>query len=194
MNYTLKLLFEMTGSPEALYKVLRRNQSVSYGAYIRWGAERLMSFSPELFFKKSDCGLTVRSTKGTLARGRDGREDAQACAFLHSDQKNRSENVMIVDLLRNDLGRVLHEAGGGQVRVRSLFDVEPYESLLQMTSTIDGIPDSGSRITLQNLFKGLFPCGSITGAPKIRTMEIIHELEKGPRGVCTGAISWKKLS
>lgn len=190
VNYTLKLLFELSGSPEALYKVLRRNQSVSYGAYIRWGGERVMSFSPELFFKKSAQGLTVRPMKGTLARGRDGEEDARACAFLHSDQKNRSENVMIVDLLRNDLGRVLHEAGGGEVRVRSLFDVEPYESLLQMTSTIDGIPQDGSSISLQNLFKGLFPCGSITGAPKIRTMEIIHELEKEPRGVYTGAIGF----
>ena len=190
VNYTLKLLFDLGGSPEALYKVLRRNQSVSYGAYIRWGAERVMSFSPELFFKKSGKRLTVRPMKGTLARGRDGLEDAQACAFLHNDQKNRSENVMIVDLLRNDLGRVLHEAGGGEVRVRSLFDVEPYESLLQMTSTIDGISEKESSITLKNLFKGLFPCGSITGAPKIRTMEIIHELEKEPRGVYTGAIGF----
>lgn len=190
VNYTLKLLFELSGSPEALYKVLRRNQSVSYGAYIRWGTERVMSFSPELFFRKSANGLTVRPMKGTLARGRDGCEDAQACAFLHKDQKNRSENVMIVDLLRNDLGRVLHEAGGGEVRVRSLFDVEPYESLLQMTSTIDGIAEQGRRISLPNLFKGLFPCGSITGAPKIRTMEIIHELEKEPRGVYTGAIGY----
>jgi para-aminobenzoate synthetase/4-amino-4-deoxychorismate lyase len=192
VNYTLKLLFNLQGSAEALYRDLRRNQSVSYGAYIRWADERVMSFSPELFFRKSSDGLVVRPMKGTLKRGRNPEEDAQACAFLHSDQKNRSENVMIVDLLRNDLGRVVHEAGGGEVRVKSLFDVETYESLLQMTSTISGVPRSVnmSDVSLQTLFRALFPCGSVTGAPKIRTMEIIEELEKESRGVYTGAIGF----
>lgn len=192
VNYTLKLLFTLAGSPEALYRDLRRNQSVSYGAYIRWGRERIMSFSPELFFRKHAEGLTVRPMKGTLQRGRDADEDAQARQFLHSDEKNRSENVMIVDLLRNDLGRVLHEAGGGEVRVKSLFDVETYESLLQMTSTVDGLPGSGTmnNVPLSTIFQALFPCGSVTGAPKIRTMEIIEELEKDRRGVYTGAIGF----
>ena len=192
VNYTLKLLFSLTGSPEALYRDLRRNQSVSYGAYIRWGRERIMSFSPELFFQKHAEGLTVRPMKGTLKRGRDANEDALARQFLHSDEKNRSENVMIVDLLRNDLGRVLHETGGGEVRVKSLFDVETYESLLQMTSTVDGRPVSGTMrdVPLSTIFQALFPCGSVTGAPKIRTMEIIEELEKEPRGVYTGAIGF----
>jgi para-aminobenzoate synthetase/4-amino-4-deoxychorismate lyase len=192
VNYTLKLLFNLEGSAEALYRDLRRNQSVLYGAYIRWADERVMSFSPELFFRKNKQGLVVRPMKGTLKRGRNPEEDAQACAFLHSDQKNRSENVMIVDLLRNDLGRVLHEAGGGEVKVQSLFDVETYESLLQMTSTIDGSPGSGKMddVSLQTLFRALFPCGSVTGAPKIRTMEIIEELEKERRGVYTGAIGF----
>lgn len=192
VNYTLKLLFELSGSPEALYRDLRRNQSVAYGAYIRWGNERVMSFSPELFFRKHARGLTVRPMKGTLKRGRNPQEDAEARAFLANDQKNRSENVMIVDLLRNDLGRVLHEAGGGEVKVRSLFDVETYESLLQMTSTIEGLAGSERMggVSLHTLFQALFPCGSVTGAPKIRTMEIIAELEKEHRGVYTGAIGF----
>ncbi len=192
VNYTLKLLFSLMGSPEALYRDLRRNQSVSYGAYIRWGDERVMSFSPELFFRKHASGLTVRPMKGTLKRGRNPEEDALAREFLHADAKNRSENVMIVDLLRNDLGKVLHEAGGGEVKVKSLFDVETYESLLQMTSTIDGSPNSVpmSDVSLRAIFQALFPCGSVTGAPKIRTMEIIEELEKDDRGVYTGAIGF----
>ncbi len=143
VNYTLKLLFELAGSPESLYRDLRRSQSVSYGAYIRWGEQRIMSFSPELFFRKDRGGLTARPMKGTLHRGRDGAEDEVARSFLQQDEKNRSENVMIVDLLRNDLGQVLHEAGGGEVKVASLFDVETYESLLQMTSTILGIRRGG---------------------------------------------------
>lgn len=192
VNYTLKLLFSLTGSHEALYRALRRNQSVAYGAYLRCGDQRVMSFSPELFFRRHEGGLTVRPMKGTLKRGRNPGEDAEARDFLHNDQKNRSENVMIVDLLRNDLGRVMYEAGGGEVTVRSLFDVETYESLLQMTSTIEGrlAKTDVSKISLAALFKALFPCGSVTGAPKIRTMEIIEELEKESRGVYTGAIGF----
>ena len=114
-----------------------------------------------------------------------------AGVFLHNDGKNRSENVMIVDLLRNDLGRVLHETGGGEVTVESLFDVETYESLFQMTSTVLGRGSNAlARTPLAILFKGLFPCGSVTGAPKIRTMEIIAELEKDRRGVYCGAIGF----
>lgn len=192
VNYTLKLLFSLAGSHEALYSALRRNQSVAYGAYLRQGEERVMSFSPELFFRRNGEGLTVRPMKGTLKRGRNAEEDAEARHFLKNDQKNRSENVMIVDLLRNDLGRVLHEAGGGEVRVRSLFDVETYESLLQMTSTIDGRVETGTLgdVSLHTLFRALFPCGSVTGAPKIRTMQIIDELEHEARGVYTGAIGF----
>lgn len=194
VNLTLKLLFDLMGSPEALYRDLRRNQSVAYGAYIRWGEERVMSFSPELFFRKERSVLTARPMKGTLRRGRTCLEDGERARFLQNDGKNRSENVMIVDLLRNDLGRVLHEnGGGGEVRVRSLFDVETYESLFQMTSTILGIPEEGRSLEtmpLATLFEGLFPCGSVTGAPKIRTMEIIAELERDRRGVYCGAIGY----
>lgn len=191
-NYTMKLLFDFEGSPELLYRHLRRNQSVAYGAYIRSGGERLLSFSPELFFRKAGGEITARPMKGTASRGRRGTEESRNGNTLHHDIKNRSENVMIVDLLRNDLARLLHGHGRSEVSVDSLFDVESYESLLQMTSTIKATssPESMSSLKLTELFNALFPCGSITGAPKIRTMEIIDELEKDLRGVYTGAIGY----
>ena len=192
VNYTLKLLFDFYGSPEALYKILRRNQSVAYGAYLRFGESRLLSFSPELFFGKDAESIMVRPMKGTLKRGRFPEEDNEQAHRLSSDEKNRSENVMIVDLLRNDLGRLMHELGDGPVATSSLFDVERYETLLQMTSTIVASAgrDRLSSLTLAQLFQALFPCGSVTGAPKIRTMEIINELESTRRGVYTGAIGY----
>ncbi len=192
VNYTLKLLFDFLGTPEALYKVLRRNQSVAYGAYMRLGESRLLSFSPELFFRKDAEGVMVRPMKGTMHRGRFPDEDNEQAQRLRNDPKNRSENVMIVDLLRNDLGRLMHDLGDGPVRTRSLFDVERYETLLQMTSTIvaSGGRDNLASLTLAQLFQALFPCGSVTGAPKIRTMEIISELEPDRRGVYTGAIGY----
>ncbi|MBM9604394.1 aminodeoxychorismate synthase component I [Desulfopila inferna] len=190
VNYTLQLLFNFSGSPEQFYCDLRRNQSVGYGAYIRWGKQRVMSFSPELFFRKDDSGIMVRPMKGTVKRGCTLEEDAANRHFLCSDIKNLSENVMIVDLLRNDLGRLIHQLEDGEVLVESLFDVETYETLLQMTSTIRGRTDRGDleKMSLHDFFKAIYPCGSVTGAPKIRTMEIIDELEKQRRGVYTGAI------
>ena len=185
VNFTLKLLFEFEGSPEALYQALRRNQSVSFGAYLRSGTQRILSFSPELFFKRTGEQCLVRPMKGTIQRGPYPAEDARLMRFLQNDEKNRSENVMIVDLLRNDLGRICTP---GTVTTRSLFDIETYETLHQMTSTITGHLPRETRI--EPLFQALFPCGSVTGAPKIRTMEIIHELESGPRGVYTGAIGF----
>ena len=185
VNYTLKLLFDFTGSPESLYLALRRNQPVSYGAYLNLGGERLLSFSPELFFRKSGLRCQVKPMKGTSGRGRTLAEDAHLALALRQDPKNRSENVMIVDLLRNDLGRI---SSMGGVEVASLFDVETYATLHQMTSTISG--RMTAPVGLAELFKALFPCGSVTGAPKIRTMEIIRELESGPRGVYTGAIGY----
>jgi len=192
VNYTLKLLFDFQGSPEKLYRDLRRNQSVAYGAYIRSGDERLLSFSPELFFRKNGSQITVRPMKGTAKRGRNGTEEGLYRQQLHDDIKNRSENVMIVDLLRNDLSRLMHGYGQSTVGVDTLFDVESYESLLQMTSTIKAQLSGEERgnIDLVDIFRALFPCGSITGAPKIRTMQIIDELEKEQRGVYTGAIGY----
>ncbi len=187
VNYTIRLLFDLHGSPSALYRSLRRNQSVSYCAYLRNGDESVLSMSPELFFRKDNDLITVRPMKGTIRRGRTVDEDREFARFLREDIKNRSENVMIVDLLRNDLGRLSPVSGGG-VRTRSLFDVETFETLHQLTSTVEAavLPD----LPLVDLFQAIFPCGSVTGAPKIRTMEIIHELEDGPRGVYTGAIGF----
>ncbi|MGB3211885.1 MAG: chorismate-binding protein [Desulforhopalus sp.] len=192
VNYTMKLLFDFDGSAEMLYSVLRKNQSVAYSAYIRNGDERTLSFSPELFFRKKGDEITVRPMKGTASKGRNSMEEQHNSRELHHDIKNRSENVMIVDLLRNDLARLMHGHGESRVFVDSLFDVESYESLLQMTSTIKA---KSSITTMKNLqltqiFRALFPCGSITGAPKIRTMQIINELEKEYRGVYTGAIGY----
>jgi para-aminobenzoate synthetase/4-amino-4-deoxychorismate lyase len=192
VNYTLKLLFELGGSPESLYAMLRRNQSVAYGAYIHLGETRLLSFSPELFFKKDADSITVRPMKGTMPRGRFPEEDRRQAEHLRDDTKNRSENVMIVDLLRNDLGRLMHELGDGPVRTCSLFDVERYETLFQMTSTISASAarETLATLSLEKLFQALFPCGSVTGAPKLRTMEIIDQLEPERRGVYTGAIGY----
>jgi len=185
VNYTLKILFDFAGSPEALYRTLRRNQNVSYAAYLKNGGQRVISFSPELFFKKRGATCTVRPMKGTMQRGRTLEEDEKFIEFLKHDLKNRSENIMIVDLLRNDLGRLCEM---GSVATVSLFDVETYETLHQMTSTIRGTlrPD----VSLHSLFRALFPCGSVTGAPKIRTMQIIQELEHEPRGIYTGGIGF----
>lgn len=192
VNYTLKMLFDFHGSPEMFYNDLRRNQSVCYGAYIRRKERRVMSFSPELFFWKSDAEVMVRPMKGTVKRGKTATEDANQRQFLKTDIKNQSENVMIVDLLRNDLGRLMHLLTEGDVQVDSLFDVETFETLLQMTSTISGktSKEALAAVPLHTFFKTIFPCGSVTGAPKIRTMEIIDELETGRRGVYTGAIGY----
>jgi para-aminobenzoate synthetase/4-amino-4-deoxychorismate lyase len=192
VNYTMKLLFDFQGSAENLYAVLRKNQSVAYSAYIRHGEERTLSFSPELFFRKKGDEITVRPMKGTAAKGYNGLQEQRNSRALHHDPKNRSENVMIVDLLRNDLARLMHGHGESRVFVDSLFDVESYESLLQMTSTIKArsAPSTMASLQLTELFRALFPCGSITGAPKIRTMQIIDELEKERRGVYTGAIGY----
>ena len=191
VNYTMKLLFDFEGSVESLYQSLRRNQSVGYGAYIKNGDDCILSFSPELFFRKSGDEITVRPMKGTAVRGNDLDEESEFKKMLHNDPKNRAENVMIVDLLRNDLSRLLYGQEETSVKTESLFDVESYESLLQMTSTIKGTSlKRGAHLSLARLFHSLFPCGSITGAPKIRTMQIIEDLEKEPRGVYTGAIGY----
>lgn len=185
VNYTLKLLFDFTGSPAALYRVLRRNQPVAYGAYLKLAHQQILSFSPELFFRRQGRDCQVRPMKGTCRRGRTLAEDRNYAAQLQSSAKNRSENVMIVDLLRNDLGRICEL---GTVTASSLFAVETYQTLHQMTSTVHGTLKA--KTSLSTLFQALFPCGSVTGTPKIRTMEIIRELETSPRGVYTGAIGY----
>ncbi len=183
INYTTSYTFEYRGDPIALYCRLRGNQPVPYGALIRAGELTVASFSPELFFRTRGGVITTRPMKGTARRGISSDEDRLIQEQLRSDSKSKAENLMIVDLLRNDLGRICRP---GSVRVKSLFDVERYRTLHQMTSTIEGrLIDA---IRPSDLIRVLFPCGSVTGAPKIRSMQIINEVEQRRRGVYTGAI------
>ncbi len=185
VNLTFKLQFPLQNSAAAWYQRLRRAQRVSYAAFISLPEQHLLSFSPELFFRWEGLGLTLKPMKGTAPRGRTlGEDEEQRFALLHSE-KDRAENVMIVDLLRNDAGRI---AEIGSVAVPRLFESERYETVLQATSTITA--RVRPEVTMVDLLRALFPCGSITGAPKIRTMQIIHELEDGARGVYTGAIGY----
>ncbi|KWK24303.1 anthranilate synthase [Burkholderia stagnalis] len=186
VNYTFRLHFDAFGTPLALYRRLRARQPVRYGALIALpGGAWVVSCSPELFVEKHGDALRARPMKGTAPRSDDPRRDAEAAAFLASDPKNRAENVMIVDLLRNDLSRI---ARTGTVRVPALFSVEPYASVWQMTSTVDAGWRDG--MTFADLLRALFPCGSITGAPKHKTMQLIDAIESTPRGLYTGTIGW----
>ncbi|KVO62136.1 aminodeoxychorismate synthase component I [Burkholderia stagnalis] len=186
VNYTYRLHFDAFGTPLALYRRLRARQPVRYGALIALpGGAWVVSCSPELFVEKHGDALRARPMKGTAPRSDDPRRDAEAAAFLASDPKNRAENVMIVDLLRNDLSRI---ARTGTVRVPALFSVEPYASVWQMTSTVDAGWRDGT--TFADLLRALFPCGSITGAPKHKTMQLIDAIESTPRGLYTGTIGW----
>jgi para-aminobenzoate synthetase / 4-amino-4-deoxychorismate lyase len=183
INLTLKYLFAPEGHPLALYAALRRKQRVAYGALIHTEDLDILSLSPELFFRREGKHMSTRPMKGTAPRGRTPREDARTKTWLAMDEKQRAENLMIVDLLRNDLGRV---AKIGSVEVTDLFTVETYRSVHQMTSGITA--ELRSDMGLKDMLRALFPCGSVTGAPKVRAMEIIRELEGGPRGIYTGAI------
>lgn len=186
VNYTYRLRFDAYGSVHALYRRLRERQPVPYGALIALPDGRaVLSLSPELFVRHEDGLLTVRPMKGTAAASGDQQRDEVSAHALAADPKNRAENLMIVDLLRNDLGRI---AEVGSVVVDKLFDVQRYSSVLQMTSTVHAQLRDG--IALPEIFDALYPCGSITGAPKHRTMQIIRELEASPRGIYTGAIGW----
>ncbi len=183
VNMTFPLRFRVEGDPVSLYAALRARQRVAHGALIRTEDSHILSLSPELFFETDASMIRTRPMKGTVRRAPDPDDDAGLAAWLQRDPKNRAENLMIVDLLRNDIGRV---AEIGSVRVPSLFRVETYETLHTMTSTVEARLTPGHG--LRPLLKALFPCGSITGAPKIRAMEIIRELEAGPRGTYTGAV------
>ncbi|MBU1087586.1 MAG: aminodeoxychorismate synthase component I [Candidatus Omnitrophica bacterium] len=185
VNYTTKYRFNFQGSSTALYRNLRDNQAIAYSAFIKSPGFDILSFSPELFFRLDNNKLTVKPMKGTAARGINSWEDNQNKKTLAADSKNQAENLMIVDLLRNDLGKISNTSS---VKVTKLFNVETYQTLLQMTSTI--ISRLKNNLSLFEIFFSLFPSGSVTGAPKIRTMEIINELEKEPRGIYTGAIGF----
>ena len=186
-NLTFSLFADFEGDPWTFYKDLQLKQKVKYGAFVDLDSEiSILSRSPELFFKTdSEMNISTRPMKGTQPRDLDAEKDKQNLKFLKNDIKNRAENLMIVDLLRNDISRI---SKVGTVKVPELYRVETYETVHQMTSLIIG--EMNKKTTLTELFAALFPCGSITGAPKIRAMEIIHELEQRPRDTYCGTIGW----
>ena len=183
VNYTFPMESRFQGDVWAWYRALGAAQGAGYSAWIDLGRYQVLSFSPELFFEREGNVLRARPMKGTAPRGRWASEDAEQRSKLEKSEKNQAENLMIVDLLRNDLGRV---SMPGTVRVPRLFDVERYATLFQMTSTIESVCRAGTGLV--DLFGALFPCGSVTGAPKISSMKMIRSLEPSPRGVYTGAI------
>jgi para-aminobenzoate synthetase/4-amino-4-deoxychorismate lyase len=185
VNLTMRRRFSFRGDSYGYYRDLCRSQRAPFCAYLEAERFRILSASPELFFRLEKGELTTRPMKGTEARGRWFEEDEEAKRGLKEDPKERAENLMIVDMLRNDLGMVSET---GSVKVSSLFDIETLETVHQMTSTISSRLKEG--IGMVELFSSLFPCGSVTGAPKKRTMEIIAEMEEAPRGLYTGCIGF----
>ena len=183
VNYTVQLSQELEADPLAIYNRLVVEQKAYYNAFIQHDDVSILSISPELFFEQEDRLLTTRPMKGTTRRGLTNQADLEEAAWLEADPKNRAENMMIVDLLRNDMNRI-SEIGSEQVT--RLCQVEQYSTVWQMTSTIES--RLRPEIDLVQTFQALFPCGSITGAPKISTMEIIQKTEAAPRGVYCGTI------
>lgn len=184
-NYTIRLYSQFKGDDLAFYNRLKKAQNSNYCAYINTGEHSILSASPELFFQLDNGKITTRPMKGTIKRGATYSEDAANADWLFHSEKNRAENLMIVDLLRNDLGMI---AESGTVNVEKLFEIEQYPTVHQMTSTIAA--QVSENTSLVDIFKALFPCGSITGAPKISTMDIIADLENEPREVYCGAIGY----
>ena len=183
VNYTVQLSQELKSDPLAIYNRLVVEQKAHYNAFIQHDDVSILSISPELFFEQEDRLLTTRPMKGTTRRGLTNQADLKEAAWLEADPKNRAENMMIVDLLRNDMNRI-SEIGSEQVT--RLCQVEQYSTVWQMTSTIES--RLRPEVDLVQTFQALFPCGSITGAPKISTMEIIQKTEIAPRGVYCGTI------
>lgn len=185
VNYTLRLRSAFAGDARALYRAMSQLQQSPYSAYFDLGRHVLLSASPELFFRIQDGHCTARPMKGTRPRGRWSAEDRHLADELQNSAKDRAENVMVTDLLRNDLGRI---SKAGSVEVPALWSTERYPTVWQLTSTVTSQLKAG--IGLADVFAALFPCGSITGAPKIRTMQIIAELEREPRGIYTGCMGY----
>lgn len=189
--YQVNLTFPMaarlvSGTALGLYGAFRRTGAVGHGAFVDLGVGPVVvSRSPELFFRIDKGRIVTRPMKGTRPRGKDAAEDAAIVAELQGAEKDRAENLMIVDLLRNDISRLSQV---GSVQVPALFAIESYATVHQMTSTVEGILDGPA--TLPRLIGALFPCGSVTGAPKIRAMQIIREVEPAARGVYCGAVGW----
>ena len=183
VNYTVKGSFNFSGSRSSFFQMMLFNQSARYSAFINNREELVISLSPELFFEVNGKSITSKPMKGTIQRGFNSRSDEKIADELKYSEKNRAENVMIVDLLRNDLGRICRY---GSILVDDLFGIEKYESLYQMVSTVKG--KLNKKMKMKDVFQNIFPCGSVTGAPKIRTMEIINEIERSDRGIYTGSI------
>jgi para-aminobenzoate synthetase/4-amino-4-deoxychorismate lyase len=183
VNLTFPIRFRYPGDPLALYGALRASQPVAHGGMVVTGKASILSVSPELFIETARGQAVTRPMKGTAARGVDAQADMAAKTTLRADPKQRAENLMIVDLLRNDLGRISEQ---GSVKVPALFSVETYPGFHTLTSTVTSTLRPG--LSLAEQMRALFPCGSVTGAPKLRAMEIIRELEAAPREIYTGSI------
>lgn len=183
LNLTFKARFKLAGSPLTFYRDLRQRQRVAYGGIVDTGEMTVLSASPELFIEQNGCDIFTRPMKGTSPRGGTPEADQEARRVLASDIKQRAENLMIVDLMRNDMGRM---AETGSVEVTDLFTVETFRTLHQMTSGVKAKLKGG--LGLKALWSAIFPPGSVIGAPKIRAMELIAEYESEPRGVYCGAI------
>jgi aminodeoxychorismate synthase component I len=182
-NLTFRATVPIAGDPLAAYAAIRPQAAAGYGALVRHDGRHILSFSPESFFALERGRIETRPMKGTARRESDAAEDAAAIALLAADPKQRAENLMIVDLLRNDISRVTQ---AGSVKVPALFTVETYPTIHQMISIVEGRLRDG--LGPVDVLRALFPCGSITGAPKLRAMEIIGEVERYGRGLYTGSI------
>ena len=184
-NLTFPCELDWRGNPAALYARIRGASAAGHGGIVDLGDRALLSASPELFFTLADGRIVARPMKGTASRTGDAATDALRAAGLRASSKERAENLMITDLLRNDLSRI---AAPGSVATPALFAIESYPTLLQMTSTVEArlTPDKGPI----DVLRAAFPCGSVTGAPKLRAAQVIAEVETGPRGAYTGAIGW----
>ena len=185
LNLTFKARFKLAGSPLTFFLDLRQKQRVAYGGIVDTGEVTVLSASPELFIEQDGRTVFTRPMKGTAPRAGTPEADALGAAQLAADVKQRAENLMIVDLMRNDIGRI---AEIGSVDVTDLFTVETYKTLHQMTSGVRATLKQG--VDTAELLRGIFPPGSMIGAPKIRAMELIRQLESEPRGVYCGAIGY----
>ena len=183
VNYSYRLNGTFTGDTYEFFKYLINNQNASYASYISTNNWSICSASPELFFSLKSNILTTKPMKGTAKRGKNLEEDILESNLLKNSKKNQAENIMIVDMLRNDIGKV---AKKGSVETLKTFELEKYPTLWQMTSTIKGYVSHKVPI----IMKALFPCASITGAPKIKTMEIIENIENSPREIYTGTVGY----
>lgn len=185
VNSTFPLNVNTAGDPAQLYRQIATRHPVAHAAFIQDVGRTILSFSPELFLQRTGNTLVTRPMKGTAPRAADPETDRQLGEALHASEKNRAENLMIVDLLRNDLGRL---ARPGSVRADPLFSLEKYPSVWTMTSTVQA--EIAPETSLAEILKALFPCGSVTGAPKIAAMKRIQATEVEPRGLYCGSLGW----